>query len=79
MTQFSFVRSAALVAVFGLAAATQPALAKKAPSVTLPAAAVKDPAGKLCMPRSVLGGSDSTTVCQTRAEWEAQGLTIIVK
>lgn len=77
---------AALIAVSGFVAtaALTPAVAAEKPTtVTLPASAVKDDTSRVCMPREVLGAkvdrSLPKTICQTRSEWEGQGVIIKVK
>lgn len=67
--------------VFGLAV---PAVARKTPpTVTVPAQVFAKPEGKLCMASTVLGRDAAKTLpktmCQTKAEWEAQGLVFVIK
>ena len=80
--------SAALTVVAAgalFSAATAPAFASDAKPVTIkmPAAALTNPDAKLCMPRTVIDKSKHSTlpktVCQTQAEWAAQGVNIVAK
>lgn len=77
----------ALATVFGLgvvAFATAPAVAAEKPiTITVSEAAVATPNSKVCMPKKMVGRakdkSAPATICQTRAEWEAQGVVVNVK
>lgn len=76
-----FVLTAAALAVLPIAT---PALARSSkPSVIrLPASLLKDPAARLCMPKTVLptrAADTPATVCQTQAEWAAAGVTIAAR
>ena len=68
-----------------VAAASSPALARsKGPAtVTMTAKALASTDGRLCMPKTTLGNKATkdmpVTLCQTRADWEAQGVTFIAK
>jgi hypothetical protein len=58
------------------------ATALKTPPVKVPAQVFATPTSKLCMASSVLG-RDATktlpkTICQTKAEWEAQGIVFVI-
>ncbi|MEH3158045.1 MAG: hypothetical protein PGN08_03410 [Sphingomonas taxi] len=88
MTRFTTTaRPLALLAAAGLfAAAASPAMARtgKGPAtITLSAKTAQDGASRLCMPKTTLGSkaerSMPDTICQTRAEWEAAGVTFKVK
>lgn len=52
-------------------------------TIKMPAAALTDPAAKLCMPRETIDKSKHSdlpkTVCQTQAEWAAVGVDIVAK
>jgi hypothetical protein len=58
------------------------ATARKAPPVTVPAQVFATPTSKLCMASSVLGRDAAKTLpktmCQTKAEWEAQGVVFVI-
>ena len=68
-----------------VAGAAAPAYAADAKPVTIkmPAAALTDPAAKLCMPRELIDKSKHSdlpkTVCQTRDDWAAAGVTIVAR
>jgi hypothetical protein len=87
MTRFtSTARHLALFATLGLcAAAASPAMARTSgpATVTVTSKAVEDSASRLCMPKTTLGNKAERnmpeTICQTRAEWEAAGVTFKVK
>ena len=70
-------------ALFSAAAAPAFASDAKPVTITMPAAALVNPDAKLCMPRTVIDKSKHSdlpkTVCQTRDEWAAQGVTIVAK
>jgi hypothetical protein len=82
MTKFNVAVMTA-AALFATAAA--PAFAKepKPITVTVPAVAVPTSESKLCMVREVLGRKvDKTlpaTICETRDEWAARGVNVVVK
>ena len=73
----------ASVVAIGSAAASAFAAGDKPISVTLPASVFKDDTSRVCMPRTVLGRKvDKTlpeTICETRSEWSARGVTIVTK
>lgn len=52
-------------------------------TIKMPAAALADPAAKICMPRETIDKSKHSTlpktVCQTQEEWAAQGVTLVAK
>lgn len=88
MTRFTITaRPLALLAATGLVvAAASPAMARtgKGPAtITVSAKTVQDGASRLCMPKTTLGNKADRampeTICQTRAEWEAAGVTFKVK
>ena len=87
MTYQSMRRSIALLVSAGLIAggSASGALARgKGPAkVTLSAKAAPDATSRLCMPKTTLGNVATRempeTICQTRAEWEAAGVTFILK
>jgi len=85
MTRSIFIRPLTLLAAAGLVAAGSPALARNTgpATVTVTASAAPDATSRLCMPKSTLGNkatrSMPDTICQTRAEWEAAGVTFKVK
>jgi hypothetical protein len=74
------IASALLAAAFAT-----PALARsKGPAtITLTAKMQENKEGRLCMPKTTLGNKATKampdTLCQTRADWEAQGVTFVVK
>jgi hypothetical protein len=59
------------------------ASAAKPVTIQVPATAFPEPSSKLCMQRTMTGKSRkshlSKTVCQTREEWSAQGVTFVLK
>lgn len=77
----------ALALAFGLgtvAFASAPAMAAEKPVVvTVSQAAVSTPESRLCMPKAQVGRakdkSAPATICQTRAEWEAQGVVFNIR
>lgn len=80
---FSTARLALAAAAFTLPLAA-PAMARssKPTTVKLPASLLKDPAARLCMPKSVLATSTKEqpdTLCQTQADWAAAGITIVAR
>lgn len=90
MATFStLTRATVLMASAGLLAAgiATPALAGKdigkPLTVTMPASALKDPSSKVCMPRTVIDKSKTSTlpktVCMTQEEWAAKGVTFVSK
>jgi hypothetical protein len=52
-------------------------------TVQMSADALTDPDAKLCLPRGLVDTSKNpdqpNTLCQTRDEWAAQGVTIVAK
>jgi hypothetical protein len=70
-------------ATFLFTAVSAQAAGAKPISVTLPASVFKDDTSRVCMPRTVLGREvDKTlpeTICETRSQWSARGVTIITK
>ena len=70
-------------ATFLFTAVSAQAAGVKPISVTLPASVFKDDTSRVCMPRTVLGRKvDKTlpeTICETRSQWSARGVTIITK
>ena len=52
-------------------------------TVQMPAAALADPAAKLCLPRALIEKSPNSNLpdpmCQTRDEWAAKGINIVAK
>ncbi|MBI0476735.1 hypothetical protein D9601_15400 [Sphingomonas sp. MA1305] len=86
MTRTAFARPALFAAAIALAAgASAPAFARsKAPAtITMTAKMMDNKEGRLCMPKTTLGSKATKdmpqTLCQTRADWEAQGVTFVVK
>jgi hypothetical protein len=79
MTRFTALTAAALAAATLTAA---PALAKSK-AVTLPATAFKSADTKLCMTAESVGikleKGAPKTMCLTRTDWEAQGVTFNLK
>lgn len=84
MTNFTtrFARPLALAAAASaLLPVATPALARssKPTTIKLPASSLKDPAARLCMPKSVIRDAAAdlpNTICQTQADWAAAGVTI---
>ena len=79
----SIAISTALAASLATIAAA-PAIARKGPpTVTISSRVFQDAASKLCMPKTTLGPAAPkdlpATLCQTKAEWEAQGLVFVIK
>jgi len=74
---------AATVTLVSAATAQAHASDIKPVTIKMPAAALADPAAKLCMPRTVIDKSKHSTlpktVCQTQAEWAAQGVNIVAR
>ena len=71
--------AAATVALSPLAGGAQ-TRGGKPKTVQMRADHLRDPAAKLCMPKSVLGkppAGTPNTICQTQAEWTAAGITIV--
>ena len=87
MFQTLTFRPAALLAasIIALGGISAPAFATgdKPISVTMPASVFKDDTSRVCMPRTILGRKvDKTlpeTICETRSEWSARGVTIVTK
>lgn len=75
-TRFALAAALGLVAGAGMGIAA-PAAAKKPRPVVIAANVFKDDSTKLCMPSPA--DRHARTLCQTRAEWEAQGVTFRVK
>ncbi len=51
-------------------------------TVRLPASSLKDPAARLCMPKTILrspAADQPSTLCQTQAEWSAAGVSIVAR
>ena len=72
---------AAAVALFPVATQAS-ARAPKPTTIKLPASSLKDPAARLCMPKSVMRDAPAdtpNTVCQTQAEWTAAGVNIVAR
>lgn len=82
MSMPSFTRSA-LVAGLVAASLASPALARgKTNTVTVPASVMKDATSRVCMPSSMAKDAERggpATLCQTRDEWAASGVTIVTK
>jgi hypothetical protein len=72
-----YARAFAL-ATIGAFATAAVAAEPKPIKIQLPASALKDPAGRVCMPRETLGRKvDKTlpaTICETRDQWAERGV-----
>lgn len=81
MTRFSIVIRATALAAVALTASV-PAFAKNK-AVTVPATVFRTADSKLCMGAEAVGikvaKGQPRTMCLTRADWEAQGVTINLK
>lgn len=80
--QTTIRRVALAAAAVALLPTAAPALArtKKPTTIRLPASTLKDPTARLCMPKSVIVKPDAAlpnTICQTKDEWAAAGVTIV--
>lgn len=87
MSKSAFLlRPMALVAAIGFVAtgaSAQAATPPKEIKVTMPASALADSGKKLCISKMVFPpkrrSGQPETICQTRDEWQAQGVSIVAK